>query len=192
MKQFNNNELIGITGTIGAGKSFLAQSFSLLYPQYENRINVIEIDNIRRNLLWESLSALALDLRLKLIKTFNISHYDKNLFFNRKDFTEYIFSHTDILQQFNQLCKPFFIQEINQLRKEDKVNLLVWVNLIEENYLPLLDFIIFVDVTEKTWLQRNLNDLESLQTRIKFQTNYNEKIKLLETINIPYEVFYNE
>lgn len=192
MKQFNNNELIGITGTIGAGKSFLAQSFSILYPQYENRINVIEIDNIRRNLLWESLSALALDLRLKLIKTFNISHYDKNLFFNRKDFTEYIFSHTDILQQFNQLCKPFFIQEINQLRKEDKVNLLVWVNLIEENYLPLLDFIIFVDVTEKTWLQRNLNDLESLQTRIKFQTNYNEKIKLLETINIPYEVFYNE
>ena len=123
MKQFNNNELIGITGTIGAGKSFLAQSFSLLYPQYENRINVIEIDNIRRNLLWESLSALALDLRLKLIKTFNISHYDKNLFFNRKDFTEYIFSHTDILQQFNQLCKPFFIQEINQLRKEDKVNI---------------------------------------------------------------------
>ncbi len=192
MKQFNNNELIGITGTIGAGKSFLAQSFSLLYPQYENRINVIEIDNIRRNLLWESLNALALDLRLKLIKTFNISHYDKNLFFNRKNFTEYIFSHTDILQQFNQLCKPFFIQEINQLREEDKVNLLVWVNLIEENYLPLLDFLIFVDVTEKTWLQRNLNDLELLQTRIKFQTNYNEKIKLLETINIPYEVFYNE
>lgn len=192
MKQFNNNELIGITGTIGAGKSFLAQSFSHLYPQYENRINVIEIDNIRRNLLWESLNALALDLRLKLIKTFNISHYDKNLFFNRKDFTEYIFSHTDILQQFNQLCKPFFIQEINQLRKEDKVNLLVWVNIIEENYLPLLDFLIFVDVTEKTWLQRNLNDLESLQTRIKFQNNYNEKIKLLETINIPYEVFYNE
>lgn len=192
MKQFKNNELIGITGTIGAGKSYLANSFSVIYTQYEDRINVIEIDDIRRNLLWSSTDPLALDFRETLIKSFRISEYDNELFFNRNLFTDYIFSHTDTLQKFNELCKPFFIEEVKNFKKEDKVNLLVWVNLIEDNYLPILDFLIFVDVTEKVWLQRNINDLESLQKRIKFQTNYNEKIKLLESINLPYEVFYNE
>ena len=81
MINLQSNDFLGITGVIGSGKSFLAQNFSI----YENEIyinstnspiSVFEIDDIRRELLWNSQSNLAIKLRKQLTKFFNIKNYN--------------------------------------------------------------------------------------------------------------------
>ncbi len=189
--KYKNNDLIGITGIMGAGKSFFANSFDTIYNEYKNKINIIEIDDIRRNLLWKSKELNALKLRQEIINQFSIGH-DENLFFNRELFTGYLFSNIELINKFNKLCKPYFIEEIKSSMCENKVNFLIWVNLIEENYLGLLNHIVFIDVTEEKWLKRNSYNLELFQLRLKFQNNSNIKKELLKNIKISYEVHLND
>lgn len=183
-------DIIGITGVMGAGKSYFAKNIFKGTP-YDYDINIIEIDDIRRDLLWESNQPLAKNLRQEIIKNFNILEYDECFLFDRVKFTQYIFSNEEILKKMNFLCKEFFIQEIKNKCKEDKINLLIWVNLIEENYLNIINSIIFIDINEALWIKRNKNN-SLFDTRIKLQTNIESKKELLNNVNVHYEVFKNE
>lgn len=189
MIAFEQHKFIGITGIIGSGKSFFVNSILKKYDP-----NIIEVDDIRRNLLWYSLSDLALNLRKTLINAFLITHYDENFFFDRTTFTHYIFSHASILARFNRICFPYFKKEIESLFIPDKLNLLVWVNLIEDNYYVLVDHIVLVVVTEKTWLERHshTSDMKLIEERLKIHNTSNIKQQLLHTIAISHEVFINE
>lgn len=187
---YKPGDIIGITGVMGAGKSYFAKNIFKGTP-YDYDINIIEIDDIRRDLLWESNQPLAKNLRQEIIKNFNILEYDECFLFDRVKFTQYIFSNEEILKKMNFLCKEFFIQEIKNKCKEDKINLLIWVNLIEENYLDIINSIIFIDINEALWIKRNKNN-SLFDTRIKLQTNIESKKELLNNVNVHYEVFKNE
>lgn len=185
---YNIGEIIGITGVMGAGKSYFANNFSKYYPEHKE-INIIEIDEIRRKLLWKSNSSLAIDLRKKIISEFSILNYDEKFLFNREIFTNYIFSDKKILDKFNEICKDFFVKEIKNNYEKEKLNLLVWVNLIEEEYFKLVNSIIYVDINEVTWSKRN-NEL-ICKSRLDFQTDIKKKKELLKMLNINYKVFNN-
>lgn len=196
MINLQSNDFLGITGVIGSGKSFLAQNFSI----YENEIyinstnspiSVFEIDDIRRELLWNSQSNLAIQLRKKLTKFFNIKNYNSEYFFDRIEFTNFIFSSKDILNEFNTVCKPFFIHYIHQNQLKNHINLIVWVNLIEDYYHLNFPFkhIIHTTISNKKW---NKHNSSILSHRIKLQNNPYKKNKILKTSGIPYSIIYYE
>lgn len=187
MTAFEQYSFIGITGVIGSGKSFFANSLKNTYDA-----NIIELDHIRRHLLWSSYSSLAISLRKKLIHMFNIDKYDAFFFFNREQFTNIIFSNIDILNEFNKICFPYFKEEINNHFIENKLNVLIWANLIEDDYHTFLEHVILITVSQETWTLRNALYLTSMQTRLSLQSSEEYKIKLLNSLSISYEVFINE
>lgn len=187
MNNLLNYHIIGITGIIGAGKSFLSHK---LKSQYH--ANIIEIDDIRRDMLWQSLSQDSVNLRKELIKEFHITTYNKNYFFDRTNFTKKIFSSEIILQKFNSLCKPYFCTSIKERIKTNSLNCIVWVNLIEDYYVDLIEHLVFIDISEHQWLKYNQNNLTFMLERYNMQTEMIEKKKLLQQLSISYEVYSNE
>lgn len=184
MVNLNQFNVIGISGIIGSGKSYISNKIKEKY-----QANLIEIDDVRRYLLWKSTDNLAYELREQLNIYFKLN-YD-NLMFHRKEFSDFIFSEQNILDDFNLICVPYFKSYIQSQLLTNQLNLITWVNLVEDNYVDLLDYIIFVDVSEKTWKQRNFFDIDNIKKRLDKQKSLNEKIQQLNN-RLPYEVFLNE
>lgn len=187
MNNLSQYHIIGVTGIIGAGKSFVAERIKQQYDA-----NIIELDDIRRDMLWYSLSPEAYNLRKSIIEKFSINSYDAHYFFDRENFTKFIFSDEYMLRQFNLLCVNYFLDNIRKKILPNKLNCVVWVNLIEENYLQLIDYLIFVDISEKQWLQNNQNNFSLIQQRYNKQTHSDNKKKLLNNLTTAYEVYHNE
>lgn len=186
MNNFNHYNLLGITGIIGCGKSFVAIELKNKY-----NANVIEIDDIRRYFLWSLKTKEALSLRKELIDTFLIDNYNDEYFFNREIFTNFIFSDISILNKFNRICFPYFINEIKNKLIKDSFNILVWVNLIEDNYVQLTDYVLFIEVCNKRWKQYNSENIHGMKKRLDKQKSNLEKKLLLNNLSIPYEVYNN-
>lgn len=186
LKYLTQYNTIGITGIIGCGKSFLAHYLCSLYEA-----NIIEIDDIRRNMLWSSLSAESVNLRKALIKEFYIQDYDCQFFFDRESFTDFIFSDIQILKNFNSICQSYFKKTIKKNLLPNRLNCIVWVNLIEDNYVDMIEHIVYVDISHKRWSDFNKENL-IIQKRLNFQLDCEKKKNLLDHLSVSYEVFYNE
>lgn len=177
---------VGITGVIGSGKTFLAQYLQSCY-----QANIIEIDDIRRNMLWISLSQQSIQLRKELIQAFSIEQYDSDFFFDRKNFTHFIFSDIALLSQFNSICQPYFKEVIKSQFLSQQLNCIIWVNLIEDNYLDMIDYMIFIDILQHKWELFNQQQI-LVKERFTMQLDFLSKKRLLNNLLIPYEVFNNE
>ncbi len=184
--KYKKGQIIGVTGIMGAGKSYFAQK--MLSCEH----HIIEIDDIRRELLWSSMNIHAIELRKTIIENFNLKNYDQKFFFDRASFTEYIFSQKYILKNFNCLCKPFFIQEIFQQYDRNKINLLVWSHLIEDDYIQLLNSIIFIDIHLDKWKKINPIHDSLFSSRVDFFHDLMNKKALLNKLSLPVEVLLNE
>lgn len=186
INKYYQYNVIGITGIIGSGKSFLSQLL-----KNECNANIIEIDDIRRELLWSSLSLLAVNLRKEIIKNCNIKIFDNNFFFNRESFTNYIFKDINTLHRFNDMCIPYFKEEIKNRIELDQINCIVWVNLIEESYLDLMNYLIILNISEEQWINNNKEDINLLLKRREKQNTFEDKIKMLNKYKIKFEVINN-
>ena len=190
------DDFIGVTGIINSGKSF----FSHNIQNYENKhytnshhcpFLIFDIDVIRRELLWNSLSTLAIHLRKKIIHFFKIPHYDHQYFFNREEFTELLFSQLDTLNSFNLLAKPFFIEFIIQNQKDNHINIIEWVHLIEDQYyldLPI-KHIFYTSINQDKWL-KNTTDL--ILSRAKYIHNEDTQLSLLEQSHLSFSIIKHE
>lgn len=178
--------IIGITGVIGSGKTFLSN-----YLQSYCQANIIEIDTIRRDMLWSSLSQSSIQLRQELIQEFSIEYYDFQLFFDRIRFTQLIFSNIHLLNKFNAICQPYFKDSIRNQLIPEQLNCIVWVNLIEDDYLDMIEYLIYVNISQDKWIQLNQDQIMVIE-RLHSQLDLISKRTLLENLPIFYEVFENE
>lgn len=179
-------DIIGITGVIGSGKTFLSN-----YLQSYYQANIIEIDTIRRDMLWSSLSQSSIQLRQELIQEFSIKDYNFQWFFDRTRFTQFIFSNIHLLNKFNAICQPYFKDSIRNQLIPEQLNCIVWVNLIEDNYLDMINYLVYVNISQDKWVQLNQEHI-LVKERIKTQLDLLSKLKLLKNLSIAYEVFENE
>lgn len=187
MNNLSQYKVVGITGIIGSGKTFLSELL-----KHSHKANIIEVDNIRRSMLWHSLSIDSINLRKDIIHQFSIDKYDENYFFDRSSFTQLIFSNVNILQKFNLLCRPYFYKNIKDNILDDVLNCIVWVNLIEDDYLDLIEHLLFIDISQQQWLTYNINNLDFISQRYNMQTDIINKKQLLTQLKISYEVYTNE
>ena len=153
--------VIGITGFLGVGKTFLAN-----YIAKEKNAEIIEIDNLRRFFLWESDDANAIDLRIELACNFDLSFIGRNFILNREETTNLIFKNKDNFKTANKIIARYLKEHVKKIIKKDSNYILVWAYLVEDDYTALIDNLILVNVSEKIKIDRLKNNNNNLNIDI--------------------------
>jgi MoaA/NifB/PqqE/SkfB family radical SAM enzyme/dephospho-CoA kinase len=182
------NIVFGITGNLGTGKSTLANSLKSYWQNQGKSLQIIEIDDVRRLALWQSVQPHHIQLRKDLAEKFGLKTESENFWLDRKVFTDVIFSSQDALQDYSEIATPFLKYDVQSaLSKAQTDVVIVWSLLLEENYSQLLNSsIIITDCSEQTVFSRlspsiqSGNDLSyaELNQRIKLQPGVDSRILL--------------
>lgn len=174
-------KIIGITGSIGSGKSYAVKIFKKIYK--ENKINAIflDVDDIRRNILEKE----------------NI---------DRNKLNEKIYNNENAMKEYKKYINPKIRNYLNeQIRKNEGIIFIEWALLLEDNLHDIVDSVIMVYCEEDMQIKRLENgDLgkEKIIKRIKMQLTNQEKIQklkqlqkeffIIDTTNNPEEKEYEE
>ena len=174
-------KVIGITGSIGSGKSYAIDTFKKICK--ERKINAIflDVDGIRRSILEK--------------EKIDREQLNKKIYNSKKVMEEY-------KKVINPKIKKYIIEKIN---KSNGVIFIEWALLLEDNLYDIVDSIIMVYCKEEIQIKRLENgDLgkESVIKRIKMQLTNEEKIDkikqlkkeffVIDTSNNPKENEYEE
>ena len=174
-------KVIGITGSIGSGKSYAIDIFKKICK--ERKINAIflDVDDIRRSILEK--------------EKIDREQLNKKIYNSRKAMEEY-------KNVINPKIKKYINEKIN---KSNGVIFIEWALLLEDNLYDIVDSIIMVYCKEEIQIKRLENgDLgkETVMKRIKIQLTNEEKIDkikqlkkeffVIDTSNNPKENEYEE
>jgi hypothetical protein len=174
-------KVIGITGSIGSGKSHAVKIFKNICKEKEIDAIFLDVDDIRRNILNEA----KID-RVQLNK--KIYNDEKAM----KEYKKYI----------NPKIKKYLSE---QIRKNNVVIFIEWALLLEDDLYNIVDSIIMINCKKDTQIKRLENgDLgkEEIEKRIKMQLTNEQKIDkikqskkeffIIDTSNNPKENKYEE
>ena len=166
--------IIGITGSIGSGKTTAARIFS------KYRYNRIDADDIAHEIIGKNTKAYKI-----IIKTFGNGILDKNKGIDRKKLGNLVFNDEIKLKKLNSSMHPIIIEEIkNQVKKiqnkclgEPKI-IIDAPLLLETGAKKLVDKIIVVKTFSDNIIKRNKRfSIKQIETISKYQMPLNEKLK---------------
>lgn len=152
------NKVIGITGSMAAGKSTLVNKLKEIYPEYI----YIDVDDFRRN-LFKNQSYIN-DLK-KVIP--ELRQYDN---INSIILNKYIYENENYMQNYKEVLYRYLFNYIDSF--EDKTIVVEWALILNDKLEKHFDKIIFVDAQEKIRLSRlKESDLsiEDIKKRFKLQ-----------------------
>lgn len=178
-----NRLIFGITGNLGAGKSTLSQLLIPIWKKHGQQLIVIEVDEVRRNALWNSTQIHHIQLRYDLAQLFSLTTESENHWINREIFTTMIFSNAENLKKYSALVTPIFHYDIKNIISSTQYDIaIVWTYLVEEKYDSLLNSSI-VFINEQSFVS---NEDNYLQNRISLQIHDIERLTSYQEKNIPY------
>ena len=161
-------KIIGITGSIGSGKTYAIKMFEKICKLKNINASFIDIDNVRRNILTQE----------------NVDRY----LLNQK-----IYNDSKAMQEYKKYINPKIRNYLKeQIEKNTKIIFIEWALLIEDDLYDLVDSIIMIDCEEQTQIKRLENgDLgkEEIIKRINLQLTNKEKIEKLEKLKKEFFVF---
>ena len=171
--------IIGITGSIGSGKTTAAKLFS---RHWYNRIDADEIGHeiIKKNSVAYK----------KVIKGFGSEILDKNKNINRKKLGEIVFSDRNKLKKLNSIMHTIIINEIiNQIKKikekcGKKTKIVIDAPLLlETGTKNLVDKTIVVKCDIENIIKRSKRyTKERIEKILKSQTPLDEKLKYADFV----------
>lgn len=158
-----SKSIFGITGAINSGKSWLG--YRLL--NYYKNISLIEIDDIRRYILWFSTEKEHILLRQELAALFNIKTATSFHWLNRKIFTDYLFLNEINLSNYSTIVTPHIHKFTTDIINNSKQSIffIIWVYLLEENYDKLINKDIIMIENEKVKYNDFLNHRYDIQKK---------------------------
>lgn len=182
--------IIGVTGSIGSGKTEAAKLFS---KSHYNRINADEIGHkiIKKNIV----------IYKKIINAFENNILDKNKNIDRKRLGEIVFNDDKKLKKLNSIMHPLIIKEIKnqikQIQKKCGNDVKIAIDaplLLETKAKDLVDKIIVIKCNKENILKRSkkftkrqieriLNAQIPLKERLRyadFTVDNNKDLKNLE------------
>jgi dephospho-CoA kinase len=169
-------KVIGLTGSIGSGKSIVAGFFKELGAR------LIDADMVARKVVEPGEPALK-----KLTEAFGNNILDADGTLNRKIVAEIVFSSDKKRELLNSIIHPVIFDDINisieDYRKEGADIVIVEAALLLEKkgLIKLIDKLIVVSINEETQKKRLIGrgDLthKQINARINSQLSNNEKIK---------------
>lgn len=154
-------KVIGITGSIGSGKSYAVEIFKTICQQNKINASFFDVDNIRRKILEKE----KID-RVELNKKIYNSQDEMKKY---KDFI-------------NPKIKEYLIKQINNT---DGFIFIEWALLIEDALCDLVDSIIMIYCKEATQIKRLENgDLgkEEVIKRINLQLTNDQKLEKVKQL----------
>ena len=167
--------IVGLTGSVGTGKSTVANSFKELGAY------VIDWDELAREVVRPHSKAWK-----EMVEHFEKNVLNEDLTINRQKLAEIVFSDKEKLEKLNQIVHPEVFEEderiTNEIRSIDPDALIIKdIPLLFELTRPVfVDKIVVVSASEQTQLRRLEEkgmSREDAQNRIKSQFPLEEKIK---------------
>ncbi|MEF9952343.1 MAG: dephospho-CoA kinase [Clostridium sp.] len=155
MKQ-NKFKVIGLTGSIGSGKSTVSKILKSL------NIKVIDADKISR------IAANDEKVLQSIKEEFGSSIVDDFGHLKRKELGSIVFRSKDKLDKLNNIIHPcmkkIISEEINVLKQTEKLCVLDAAILIEAGFIEMVDYTVLVTASE-----------EKVISRVKKRDGYNEE-----------------
>lgn len=176
MKRQRHNKkriIIGITGSLGSGKTSVARIFGSLGAQ------LIDADKIAHRIILSKTKTYK-----SIIKIFGEGILKKNREINRKKLAQIVFNNKNLLKVLNKLLHQRIIKIIEDRIKnsESKVIVLDAPLLIETGLEKIVDKLVVVKISQKNQLQRLQNKTslgeKDILKRIRCQIPLGKKILL--------------
>jgi pantetheine-phosphate adenylyltransferase len=176
----NNQYILGVTGEIGMGKSYISKKIVDLFNMdtgFSFPLHNIDLDKLAHE-IYESQEPVHIKLRETIVKDFGLQSFD------RKVLGEIVFSDSDKLKHLNSLVR---IPILTMFRKKIKglkgMILLNGALLVEANYLPICNNNVVVvesnvDQQQQNLKNRGLNQ-NQIKRRIASQFNSREKFQII-------------
>ena len=160
-----------VAGGIASGKSTFCRSLSDYLQNNDIPCHWIEVDLVRRHILYKSQSKKHYEARTALMKSLNLKETHNN--FLPADFWQIIFSQKKKMEIYKEIMNPEIIAALKQKMKSlEGIILLEWAMLIEDGMLTLTDNnVMLFDIDANTQLKRLENGWlseEEVRNRIRF------------------------
>ncbi len=158
-------KVIGITGSIGSGKTYAAKIFKEICEKNNVDAIFIDVDDVRRNILNQE--------RI-----------------NREELNRKIYTNINEMQKYKKFINPKIRNYlINQINSNNKYIFIEWALLLEDEFCDLVDSIIMINCSRESQIERlkssNLCEKEILK-RIDMQLANKEKIDKIKKVEKEY------
>ncbi|NOX71072.1 MAG: pantetheine-phosphate adenylyltransferase [Candidatus Micrarchaeota archaeon] len=177
--------IVGVTGEIGAGKSYVSQELEELGKKHGIKVHNIELDRIGHQILEELKDPMYVRVREELAKEFGKSIMLSDGMIDRKALGEIVFSDKRKLEKLNVIMeKPLLVRIRKEVHGRRGLILLNAALLAESEMLYLCNNnVILVTSDEESQkrrlLERGLSDIQ-IERRIKSQYSNGEKKRKIE------------
>ena len=166
--------ILGITGSIGSGKTTIAKLFS------KHWYNRIDADEIGHNIIKKDSAVYK-----KIINEFGNKIIGKNKNIDREKLGNIVFNNDNKLKKLNSIMHPIIIQniknEIKKIKKQCHGKIKIVIDaplLLETETKNLVDKIVVVKCNKKNILKRNKKyPKQKIEKILKSQMPLDEKIK---------------
>lgn len=153
-------KVIGITGSIGSGKSYAVEKFKKICKKNKIEAIFLNVDDIRRNILEQ--------------ENIDRNELNRKIYNNQKD-----------MQKYKQFINPKIRENlIKQIDNSDGFIFIEWALLIEDKLYDIVDSIIMIHCKRDVQIKRLEN--EEIIKRIKLQLTNEEKIEKIKQIDKEY------
>lgn len=169
---------IGLTGSFGSGKTFVASIFRSLGAE------VIDADRIAHEVIRKGSAAYK-----KIIRAFGKDILDKSGNIDRRELSEIVFDRDETVYKLNKIVHPEVIEIIKERIKKSTHNKIIVIDaplLVEANLAEFMDKLIVVKASTTNQIDRcvrkfGLKSAEVLK-RIKNQIPLKRKIKMADFV----------
>lgn len=180
-ERLSGQHIVGMTGEIGTGKSYLCKQLEELGKKENIPVTVIDVDKIGHRILETQEEPIYQSIRAEIRKTFGDDIRTENGFIDRKKLGKIIFNDPQKLKLFNEIIyKPLILK----LRRElygKKGLILLDSALIAESQMAYLcnNNVVLVSCSKDTQLKR-LTDRNYTEEQIRQRlfSQYTYKVKL--------------
>jgi len=179
-KKISNQEIIGVTGSIGSGKSHYCKEQVAKEVAKNNEAHHIDLDVLAHDIMGRLIDPMYILYRKSLVKTFGSKIALKNGFINRKELGKIVFGDPEKLAQLNELTKTPLLTHLRKVLRGLQGKIFIeGALLIEANWTYLCNNeVVILDVDpeiQKQRLSERGYSEEQIKNRIDSQLNYEEK-----------------
>lgn len=183
-KKLSSQHILGITGEIGSGKTFVCNEIIKLAKKNNINIHHIELDEIGHSIYKELKEPVYDDIRKKIVKEFGNKVSNKDGTINRKRLGEIVFNNKSKLKKLNEIMfKPMLVRFRREIYGKKGLILFNAALLAESDLINLCNNNILLikcdkKIQEKRLKDRKLNK-DQIKRRLESQYSYSEKRKII-------------
>jgi pantetheine-phosphate adenylyltransferase len=181
----SNRYMLGVTGTIGVGKSYICNLIKKWCDCNGVPCTYIDLDLIAREILNSLTEPAYVTLREEINRVFPVNVLQEDGFIDRQKLGELVFEDNMYLELLNSLMeKPLLVRYVDALRKASGLVLVEAALFAEAGILNIVNNnVLLIDVADSTQIERLRNRKykeEQIDRRINSQYTTERKFKKIQ------------